>query len=147
MNLNLLSYQDKIQTKKQNGKLWVRDSIRNKYLVLSPEEHVRQLLVLFLIENGYNKNRIAIEREVRVNGMPKRFDILIYAQDLSPFMLIECKSPKVKINQQVIDQVAVYNMSLKVPYLCVSNGLDTRIYQINYINKTYVSLENFPHFK
>ena len=84
IELDLLQYQSQLQLKVLDGKRMVFDPIRKKWLILSPEELVRQLLVIFLInEKGYNKNRIALEKALKVNGMLRRWDILIYNESKS----------------------------------------------------------------
>ena len=100
----------------------VWDSIRAKWLVLQPEEMVRQLLVLYLQDCGVNKNRIAIERGLEVNGLAKRCDMLVYDPQMNPWLLVECKAPQVRLTQATFRQIAAYNLPLRVPHLLVCNG-------------------------
>lgn len=143
--LNFLSFVDTLQIKVQDQKRYIFDPIRKKWLVLQPEEFVRQLMVQYLLqEKGYNHNRIAIERGIKVNGLSKRCDILVYDQDLQPFILIECKAPEIPLNANVFHQMAVYNMQLHVPYLMMSNGTSSYIGKIDVENQQYTLLEDLP---
>jgi hypothetical protein len=143
--LNFLSFVDALQIKTQDQKRYIFDPIRKKWLVLQPEEFVRQLMVQYLLqEKGYNHNRIAIERGIKVNGLAKRCDILVFDQDLQPFILIECKAPEIPLNADVFHQMAVYNMQLHVPYLMMSNGTSSYIGKIDVENQQYTLLEDLP---
>ena len=122
--LNFLDYQDQLQLKTEQGKRYIYDPIRRKYLVLQPEELVRQLIVQYLIlEKGYSANRISIELGLKVNDMQKRCDILIYNEAVKPLFIVEFKAPSVAMTDAVFKQIATYNIPLKVPYLLVSNGI------------------------
>ena len=123
LSINLIQYQDQLQLKKEEGKTYIFDPIRQKYLVLQPEEVVRQLLICFLIDQGFNKNRIAIEKLVMINGKRRRFDLLVYHYDMRPYMLVECKSADVDLNQKTLDQIARYNLPLQADYLFITNGI------------------------
>jgi hypothetical protein len=130
-----------------NGRLKIFDKIRLKYVSLTPEEWVRQHLLAFLtLDKGYPAGLIGVEKEIKVNTMSKRFDALIYNRDHSPYILIECKAPTVALDQSVFDQVSRYNTLLKVPYLLISNGLDTFFLRVNPIAETYEFLQEIPHF-
>ena len=143
--LNFLSFVDALQIKTQDQKRYIFDPIRKKWLVLQPEEFVRQLMVQYLLqEKGYNHNRIAIERGIKVNGLAKRCDILVFDQDLQPFILIECKAPEIPLSADVFHQMAVYNMQLHVPYLMMSNGTSSYIGKIDVENQQYTLLEDLP---
>jgi hypothetical protein len=143
--LNFLSFVDSLQIKTQDQKRYIFDPIRKKWLVLQPEEFVRQLMVQYLLqEKGYNRNRIAIERGIKVNGLAKRCDILVFDQDLQPLILIECKAPEIPLNADVFHQMAVYNMQLHVPYLMMSNGTSSYIGKIDVENQQYTLLEDLP---
>jgi hypothetical protein len=143
--LNFLSFVDSLQIKTQDQKRYIFDPIRKKWLVLQPEEFVRQLMVQYLLqEKGYNRNRIAIERGIKVNGLAKRCDILVFDQDLQPLILIECKAPEIPLSADVFHQMAVYNMQLHVPYLMMSNGTSSYIGKIDVENQQYTLLEDLP---
>ena len=109
--LNLPSFQFKL--KSSENKQLIFDIIRKKYVVLTPEEWVRQNLIHFLIkEKNYPISLISCEKQLLVNKLKKRFDLLIYGPNGTPILIIECKSPKVKISQDTFDQIARYNMEL-----------------------------------
>jgi len=147
ISLDLLSYQNQLRTKKVENKKFIFDPIRKKYLVLQPEELVRQLLVLFLIhEKKISKNRIGIEKSLKVNTLNRRLDILIYDDAIQPQMLIECKAPSVKIDQSTFEQIARYNLPLQVPYLLVTNGLSTYCCKMDYEKETFEFLDELPNY-
>ncbi len=146
IELDLLQFQDRLEIKEEANKRFIFDPIRKKHLVLTPEELVRQLLICYLVEEkGYSKNRIALEKSLKVNGMPRRWDILIYDEQTNPILLVECKAPKVKVNQSTFEQVARYNLSLKVPFLLVSNGLNTYCCQIDFKEQSFHFLQEIPN--
>lgn len=145
LNLSLDEYQQYLKIKTEGEKRFLWDFIRSKWLVLLPEEMVRQLLIHYLIKQlGINKNRIAIEKGLSVNGLQKRCDILIFGQAMKPFLLIECKAPSVQLNQAVFRQIAQYNMTLNVPYLLVCNGPDAYCCEIDFEQKNYTFLDDVP---
>ena len=143
--MDFLSLADNLKIKTQNQKRYIFDPIRKKWLVLQPEEFVRQLIIQYLIQNkGYSSNRIAIELGIKVNGLAKRCDILVYDQDMQPFLLIECKAPEIPLNGDVFHQMAVYNMQLRVPYLMMSNGTSVYLCKIDVEKQEYTLLEDLP---
>jgi hypothetical protein len=123
------------------------DEIRKKFILLTPEEWVRQPVVEFLvIEKKYPKAFINVEKTVKVNGMNKRYDVVVFNLDGSIFLLIECKAPEVKIDQKTFDQIARYNLSLNAQYLMVTNGLKHYFCQMDFENEKYVFLKELPNF-
>ncbi len=148
ISLDLLKHSGKLVLKKEDGKTKVFDPIRKKYLVITPEESVRQLLTLYFLEDlAYSKNSISVEKMLIINGLQKRFDMLIYDENTQPFLIVECKSPKIKITDDVFRQAAVYNFELKAPYLVVCNGLETYCCKMNYEAKNFEFLEELPSKK
>ncbi len=146
MELNLPKYE--FRTKNKDNQLYILDSIRKKYYVLTPEEWVRQNFVHFLInEKGYPKGRIGIEIPVKINGMTKRADILFYDLKGNPEIIIECKRPSVSITQDTFDQIARYNMVLKAKTLIVTNGIDHYCCEMDHENMRYYFLEDVPEYK
>lgn len=110
--------------KKEEGKVWIFDIIRKKYVVLTPEEWVRQHFVHYLIQSKkYPKTLFKIESSLTYNKLQKRFDILVRDRKGNPWMLVECKAPSIKLTQRAFNQVAVYNMTLGARYLAVTNGM------------------------
>lgn len=145
IKIDFLEYKHLLKTKKEDGKRYLFDPIRKKYLIITPEELVRQLVIsYFLIEKSYNKNRIAIEKSLRVNGLLRRWDILVYDKNMNPWLLVECKAPEVKISQATFEQIARYNLTLNVPYLLVTNGLNSFCCEINYDNQSFEFLTEIP---
>lgn len=144
-NLNLPTYPFKL---KQDGeRVQIFDAIRKKYVVLTPEEWVRQHFVQFLIqEKKYPLSLIAVERSLKYNLLQKRADVLAYNTLGEPYLMVECKAPEVKISQDTFDQVARYNMAFKVKYLVVTNGLQHFCCQMNYTENSYQFLEQIPAF-
>jgi hypothetical protein len=140
-------YEFQHKTKQIDGKTYIYDTLRNKYLVLTPEEWVRQNFLAYLINDlGYAKNLIQLEAGLKYNALSKRTDINVYDRQGLPFLLIECKAQTVKITNQVLEQASRYNLVFKAPYLCVTNGIDTFCFEINFQEKTSKLLPNLPAF-
>lgn len=145
LDLDLTIWKKNLRLKKEGDKAFVFDPVRSKWLVLQPEEIVRQLMVQYLIEaKGYSKNRIWVEQGLQVNELQKRSDILVYDENAQPLIMIECKSPKVGITNEVLHQIANYNLPLRVPFLIVTNGPCTCCCKMNYEDKNYEFLEAIP---
>lgn len=141
--LNLPTY--KFRIKSNENKLVIFDIIRKKYVVLTPEEWVRQHIVHYLIEEKkYPISLIAVEKKLTINKLTKRTDILVFNNKGLHEIIVECKAPKVKINQSSFDQIARYNLKLNANYLIVSNGLDHFFCSMDVKNECYVFLENIP---
>lgn len=116
----------RFRMKKENGKPYIFDAIRKVWLLLTEEEWVRQNFVNYLITQlNYPSTLIALEKEIRLNELKKRFDILIYTKDHRPWMLVECKEPKVNLSEDVLQQVLRYNISVPVEYIVITNGKAT----------------------
>ncbi len=109
--------------KKEDGKEFIFDSLRKKWLVLTPEEWVRQNFVQYLLQTkNYPASLIAIEKEIKLGELKKRFDILVYDSNHEPWMMIECKAAEIKLDDKVLEQILRYNISMPVRYLIVTNG-------------------------
>jgi len=109
--------------KKEDGKEFIFDTIRKVWLSLTEEEWVRQNFIQFLVqEMKYPVALIALEKEIQLGELKKRFDILIYDKDHQPWMLIECKGPGIKLEDPVLQQVLRYNISVPVSFLIITNG-------------------------
>lgn len=144
--LNLPDYDFRIR--QHNGKHEIFDEIRKKYLLLNPEEWVRQNLIKFLIsDREIPAGLISIEKGLKVNNLNKRTDIVIHNKKGLAVMIVECKAPSVKIDQKVFEQIARYNMSLKVPVLMVSNGLEHYTCKIDFENSRFSFLDHIPDFE
>jgi type I site-specific restriction endonuclease len=133
--------------KNSENKVSIFDEIRKKFIILTPEEWVRQHVVRFLLEEKkYPKSLINVEKVLKVNGLRKRYDVVVYNPDGSIFVLVECKAPKIKISQATFDQIARYNMTLKSTFLMVTNGLNHYFCQMDFENEKYVFLKELPVF-
>lgn len=144
--LNLPSYTFKL--KSNENKTLIFDKWRKKYLVLTPEEWVRQHFVEFLItEKKYPVSLIAIEKQVTINNLKKRTDIVVFSSDGTPNIIVECKAPQIKIAQDTFDQIARYNLKLKANYLIVTNGLQHYFCKLDTENETYIFLKDIPDYK
>lgn len=116
--------------KKEDGKEFIFDKLRKKWLLLTPEEWVRQNFVQYLIQiKNYPSSLIALEKEIRLGELKKRFDILVYNKDHQPRMMIECKAGEVKLDEAVLQQVLRYNISVPVKYIVITNGGFTHAWQ------------------
>jgi Type I restriction enzyme R protein N terminus (HSDR_N) len=148
IDIDLLKYEPQLRIESTSGGIRVVwDPIRKKLVALSPEELLRQLMLLYCLEAcAYPAQRIRSEVGIMVNGMPRRCDIVVYNQAIEPWLVIECKSPKVALNQAVMEQVARYNLTLKAPYLAVTNGLVTYCAALDHVAGSYLFLEDFPVF-
>jgi type I site-specific restriction endonuclease len=143
--LNFPSYPFKI--KQDDTTAYIFDEIRKKFLVLTPEEWVRQHVVQYIIhEKGYPKSLIKLEGGLKLHSLQKRTDIMVYNTMGEKILLVECKAPSVKITQKAFDQIARYNLIHQVPLLFVSNGLEHYACQINVKERNYQFVENLPHF-
>lgn len=112
--------------KQQQGSDYIFDAIRKIWLLLTEEEWVRQNFVHYLIVvKHYPSTAIAVEKEIKLGDLKKRFDVLIYDAHFQPWMLIECKAPHIILSEEVLQQVLRYNISVPVPYIIITNGNST----------------------
>ncbi|MFC7772872.1 type I restriction enzyme HsdR N-terminal domain-containing protein [Flavobacterium sp. GCM10027622] len=133
--------------KNSENKVAIFDEIRKKFVILTPEEWVRQHVVRYLLEEKkYSKSYINVEKRITINGMTKRYDVVVFNPDGSIFVLIECKAPEVTITQNVFDQIARYNMVLQANYLMVTNGLQHYFCQMDFKNEQYNFLRDLPEY-
>jgi hypothetical protein len=143
--LNLPTYNFKF--KSSENKTLIFDKLRKKYMVLTPEEWVRQHFVYFLIEEKkYPISLIALEKQLTINNRKKRTDILVFNTAGNPEIIVECKAPSIKITQATFDQIARYNLKLKATYLIVTNGLEHFYCKMDFENETYIFLKEVPHY-
>jgi len=144
-NLNLPTYSFKIKSKE--NKLYIFDILRKKNVVLTPEEWVRQNYVQYLIhDKKYPETLIAIEKQLKINHLIKRTDILIFDKNGNPHIIVECKAPSIKITQDAFDQIARYNLKLQAKYLIVTNGLEHFYCKMNYQQMKYDFLKEIPNY-
>jgi hypothetical protein len=141
--LNFPSYN--FRFKNSENKVSIFDDIRKKFIILTPEEWVRQHTVQFLLqEKKYPKSYLNIEKLIKVNDINKRYDIVVFHPNGELFLLVECKAPEVKITQDTFDQIARYNLKLKAEYLMVTNGLNHYFCQMDFVKEQYVFLKELP---
>ncbi len=109
--------------KEEGGKESIFDVLRKRWVALSPEEWVRQNFIQYLIQvNDYPSSLIAVEKELKLGDLKKRFDVLIYDKEHQPWMMVECKAMNVKLGEDVLQQLLRYNISIPVNYLVITNG-------------------------
>jgi len=133
--------------KNSENKVAIFDDIRKKFILLTPEEWVRQHVVQFLLlDKKYPKSYINVEKLIKINNLNKRYDVVVFQPNGEIFLLIECKAPEVSISQQTFDQIARYNLVLKAKYLMVTNGLNHYFCQMDFENEKYVFLKELPEY-
>lgn len=133
--------------KNNENKVSIFDTIRKKFVILQPEEWVRQHCIQYLItEKGYPKSLINVEKELKINQLKKRYDIVIYNTDGSIHLIVECKAPKIDIKQDTFDQIARYNLELNATFLMVTNGINHYYCQMDFKNEKYNFLKTIPDY-
>jgi|TARA_B000000437_G_scaffold37510_1_gene25238 hypothetical protein len=136
-----------IEIKSINSKNYIFDLIRKKHLVLTPEEWVRQNLVSYFINDlNYPKGLIKTESSLKYNNLKKRSDILIYNNDMTHYMIVECKSYKMKLNKSHLNQSAMYNKIYRSRYLMVSNGMKHIVCEYDWEKETFKFRSSIPEF-
>ena len=129
--------------KEENGKEMIFDFIRKQWLLLNEEEWVRQNFIQFLVQElKYPLELIAVEKEIQLGELKKRFDILVYDRDHKPWMLVECKSSEVNLDEKVLYQVLRYNISMPANFLVITNGQFT--YAWEKINGELNEIQQMP---
>ena len=136
-----------IEIKSINSKNYIFDLLRKKHLILTPEEWVRQILVSYFINDlNYPKGLIKTESSLKYNNLKKRSDILIYNNDMTHYMIVECKSYKMKLNKSHLNQSAIYNKIYRSRYLMVSNGMEHIVCEYDWENETFKFRNSIPKF-
>lgn len=147
VTLRLTDYQSQLRIRRDGDRQDVWDPVRKKYVLLTPEELVRQLLIqFFLIEKKSRLTALSVERQIQVFGQRRRYDLMIHDRMGKPKVLVEVKAPEVAITQQTLDQIARYNLALAVSWLIVSNGIQTFCMQLEQTNGSIQFLEVIPDF-
>ena len=143
--LNLPDFEFKTRT--GNGQLQIFDPVRRKYVALTPEEWVRQHFIHYLTKNKkVPLSHISVEKSIRVSHLAKRADIIVFKGGLKPVLVVECKAPSVEITEEVFHQVLRYNMSLRVDYLVLTNGLRHIYCRVDYNHQKAVFIEELPDY-
>lgn len=146
IKLNFPEYKFKFKSSENNR--YIFDVIRKKYMILQPEEWVRQHCIMYLIqEKNYPKSLINIEKKITINGLSKRYDIVVYNSSGKVNILVECKAPKINISQDTFDQIARYNMALNANYLMITNGINHYFCTMNFVSQTYDFIKELPDYK
>jgi len=146
LQLHFPKYQ--FRFKNRENKHYIFDVIRKKFVVLQSEEWVRQHVVQFLIqEKEYPRSLINVEKEITVNKLKKRYDVVVFNTDGSIAIIVECKAPEIEITQETFDQIARYNLSVQASFLMITNGLNHYFCQMDYENERYVFLKDLPGYK
>ncbi len=141
--LQFPEYEFKIIQK--NEDLQIFDEVRKQYVTLTPEEWVRQHMIKFCDKSlGYPVSFMAVEKGLKVNGLQKRIDILVYNSNRKPWMIIECKAPSEKNQTSAIFQAAYYNYELNTEYLTITNGIKHYCYKLQ--GEKFEPLKGFPSF-
>lgn len=136
-----------MKQRKNGDKVECFDEIRRKWVPMTPEEVVRQFLIRFMVEGrGIPASHISVERQITVNGLTRRYDLVVFNDLRTPQLVIECKAPHVQLTQQVVEQVGRYNKTLRAPYIGVSNGKDSKFFSIDFETETISYLEGWPLF-
>ena len=145
LNLPEFEYRTRVNSK---GKTEILDIIRKKYIVLTPEENVRQNFIHYLINNkSFPASLMAVEKGLKVNNRFKRTDIVQYNTKGKAILIVECKAPNIKIDENTFAQAAMYNMEMKVDYLIMTNGLNHYCGKIDYAKQSMKYLPEIPNFK
>lgn len=143
--LNLPSFNFNI--KKSDGQSAIFDIIRKKYIVLTPEEWVRQHFIHYLINQlGFSKPLISVERGLKYNSLQKRSDILVFSRDGSPLILVECKAITIRLNQRVMDQAVMYNRTVAAKYIILTNGMEHSCMKVSHSEGKVDYLNSLPTF-
>lgn len=144
--LNLPAYSFQLKEKEDGQKL-ILDPVRKRYVVLTPEEWVRQHFVNFLIHHrGYPMGLIGIEVMFRMNNLSRRVDIMVYNRLGNPLVAVECKAPGVKISGSVFDQIVEYNMKFRLSFILVTNGLKHYGCRVDWNSGQYSFMDDIPFF-
>ena len=136
---------DKILIQQREGINEIFDSVRKKWIVLSPEEWVRQnMLQYLLVTKKYPGSLIAVEKEIKLGELRKRCDIVIYNRQSQPWMIIECKEMRVNLSQKTISQILRYHIALQSKFLIITNGS----YSCGFEKKDgeFIEIDYFPDF-
>jgi hypothetical protein len=147
LKINLLSFASNLKFRPEPSGRLVFDPVRKGYFRASKEELVRQCIILFLSEKlGYRTSLMAVEKSLQLNDLKRRFDLLVYASNHLPAMLVELKNPEVPVSQDTFRQIAAYNLALKVPFLLVSNGIQTYCCAIDFAKAEFQFLDAVPAY-
>ena len=127
------------------GKTELFDPVRKKWLLCTEEEKVRQCFLMYLMEEKkIPLSHLSVEREIEVNGLSKRYDIVVFDTQGKPYIIIECKAPEVKLTQDVIEQAGRYNMTLRAPIIGITNGRENYFFHIDFETEAITFIDDLP---
>ncbi|MFI2743252.1 type I restriction enzyme HsdR N-terminal domain-containing protein [Zhouia sp. PK063] len=133
--------------KNSENKTHIFDVIRKKFVVLQPEEWVRQHVVQYLIhEKNYPISLINVEKALKVNNLTKRYDVVVFKPNGEIQLMVECKAPEIKITQDTFDQIARYNLQLQANFLMITNGLQHYYCKMDFEQEKYIFLKEIPSY-
>lgn len=136
-----------LQLSSNAGRIYVQCLLRQKKIILTQEEWVRQHLIYYFQKTlNYPLEKMAIEKEIKFDGFIRRWDIVVYDSNFMPYILVECKAPQIKITHEVFMQISTYQSKVQAPYLILSNGIDHLIYQVDDLKKRLERLDFFPPY-
>ncbi len=143
-NPNLLKYKDQLRILVESDKKYIFCRLRRTYLVLQPEEMVRQLVINYLLDEVQIREKsIQVEKNISASSMD-RVDLAVYGKGSAPFLLIECKSWEVELNRLAINQISRYNLNHDFPHCWITNGKDNLMYGLGGVDNKYENLDGFP---
>lgn len=142
--LNLPQIEPRLQ--ERDGKIWIFDGIRKKFVVLTPEEWVRQHFIYYLVAEKYPRTLLKVEGGLSVNELKRRSDIVVYNREGKPWMIVECKNPLIAIDRTTLQQVGNYNTALQATFVTVSNGMEHFYFNTNWETKQVKQLDSLPMF-
>ena len=143
LKLNFPEYSFRL--KNNENKVAVFDVLRKKFVLITPEEWVRQHVIHFLLkEKNIPQSLINAEKQLKIHGLVKRYDVIVYNPDGSIYLIVECKAASVPITQETFDQIARYNLAAKARFLMVTNGLQHYFCQMDYEQQKYHFLKDIP---
>ena len=141
--LNLPHFEPTLR--QSDGKLWIFDPLRKKYLVLTPEEWVRQHWINYLINHhDYPGGLFSLEKGLKYNQLQKRTDLVVFDREAKPYLLVECKAPSIRINDQTLGQAMSYNRELNCPNLILSNGVNHFYMVYDNDGKKFIQRQSLP---
>jgi hypothetical protein len=143
--LNFPSFDPRIRQTENRTEIF--DPVRRTFIALSPEEWVRQHLIHHLVAvSAVPPGLIAVEKEIPVNRLSKRFDVVVYDPNAKPVMIAECKAPSVKISNDAFNQALRYNLALNIRFMLLTNGLKHFCFQLDYSNGSSLMMDHIPTF-
>ncbi len=138
----------RVRIRSVNDKTEIWDDIRKKWLVCTPEEWVRQHFIRFLVEHrGVPPLMIRQEMPLEIFGVKRRPDIVVFASDGRPVLIVECKAPEVRLSNDALQQAAKYNLALGLKYLLITNGMTHYCYRYDETEKMFRNAGEIPDYR